>query len=98
MELKSIDEVIAEELKDPEKRRLYEEAQRQDGAAIEIYDRRNDLGLSRRQLAKKSGVSKKVITKIEQGDMDFSDESMQIMKQVLRSLGKENDSSLAYQK
>lgn len=56
------------------------------------------MRLSRRQLAKKSGVSKKVIIQIEQGQMIPSDESMEIMEQVLRSLGKDSNSPLSYQK
>lgn len=98
MELKSIDSLIDEDLKEPAKKRLFEEAQKRNNAAVEIYDLRNQMRLSRRQLAKKSGVSKKVIIQIEQGQMIPSDESMEIMEQVLRSLGKNSNSPLAYQK
>ncbi len=98
MKLTSTDDYINERMKNPEFKKGFEEAQRQDNAANEIYDLRNNMGLSRRQLAKRSGISKKVITRIEEGDMEFTDESMKIMEQVLRSLGKDSNSPLAYQK
>ncbi|HAT54098.1 MAG TPA: hypothetical protein DCW31_02445 [Lactobacillus sp.] len=98
MKLTSLDDYIKMRMKSPEFRREFEEAGKQYKTAIEIYDLRKELGLSRQQVSQKSGISKKKITRIEQGDIEITDKNAKVMAQVLQCLGTEGNSSLAYQK
>lgn len=64
----TLKEVLAEELKDPEFKKLYEEEGRKLNLAYKIVKARHKAGLTQKALAKKIHTSQAAIARIERGD------------------------------
>ena len=75
---------LAEELKDPEFKRLYDEA----GEQLEIAYRLNHLRLERQmsqaELARKSGMTQSNIARLISGNQNFT---IQTLSRVVKALG-----------
>ena len=66
--LKSADDFLEEEMKDPEFRRMYEIERIKVSLAQKIAVLRDELHLNQSQLAKRMKVSQQFISKLENGD------------------------------
>lgn len=80
----TFDDCLQEELKDPEFRKAYEELQPETVLIQALIDERNK-GLTRKMLAKRTGLRKKDIKRIESGDLDMSFRKLQ---KLVEGLGK----------
>ncbi len=78
-----VDDWLAEELKDPHFRELYELERQKTNTILPIIDYRNKHDLTQAQLAQKLGISQQHLSKIESGDFT----SMETLQKVLRFVG-----------
>lgn len=68
MGLISFDDIFEEELKDPEFRKYFVENKIQVEIGVSLLKARESVGLSRKKLAKVTGLSVKNVKEAEQGD------------------------------
>ncbi|RDB61610.1 transcriptional regulator [Gordonibacter sp. 28C] len=59
---------LAEELKDPEFRKYWEEDEAEFQLRLAIIDARNETGMTQEQLARASGLDQRVISRIQTGN------------------------------
>lgn len=59
---------LAEQLKDPEFRKYWEEDEAEFQLRLAIIDARNETGMTQDQLAKASGLNQRVISRIQTGN------------------------------
>ena len=69
--MRSFEEHLNEELRDPEFKKLYEKEERLASLAIAVAKAREKKGLSKKELAQKSHVTQHQLSKIENG-MNFN--------------------------
>ena len=84
----SLNEVIAEELKDEEFRIFYEEEQIKNQIAKLIVELRQKEGLTQEQLAKAAHTTQPVIARLEKGT-DKRTPSLNLLNKIAHSLGRE---------
>src|SRR3989338_6557855 len=78
---------LQEQLKDPKFKKYYDEFGKQLEIAYAILQLRKQLGLSKKQLAKKVGTTQSNIARIESGQQNFTIELLQrIAKAYSRNL------------
>lgn len=82
---RSFDEVFVELMRNPETREAYIEDTPRWDFADALFDRRHECGMSRKELAKKSGVSKKKISLYENADPD-SDPTLSELQALARAV------------
>ena len=68
--IRTFQERLSEDLKDPEFRRHFEEERRALALAIKIAKLREQKGLSQQELAKLMGTSQQAISRIESGEYE----------------------------
>lgn len=83
-ERRFLEDRIGEELKDPEFRRAYDEADVAVRLAIRIAKLRQQRGLSQKALAKKIGTKQQVISRIE--SLDQANLTVGTLKKIARAL------------
>lgn len=59
---------LAEQLKDPEFRKYWEEDEAEFQLRLAIIDARNETGMTQEQLARASGLNQRVISRIQTGN------------------------------
>ncbi len=82
---KTIDDLVGEELRDPEFAREYAEAKEEWSLAIRLARLRRERGLTQEQLAEMVGTRQQNIARIE--DPDYSGHSLSLLRRVARALG-----------
>ncbi len=70
-ELKTIEEVFVEDLKDPEFLKALRRTKPHNDLVSQVINRRSELGWTQRELAKRAGTYQSRISKIETGEHDF---------------------------
>jgi len=72
MKATDFDDYLAEELKDPEAKRLFDEYGRQLEISYKILQTRKQKGLSQAELAKKIGTNQSNVARIESGQQNVT--------------------------
>ena len=72
MKAADFDDYLAEELKDPEAKRLFDEYGRQLEISYKILQTRKQKGLSQAELAKKIGTKQSNVARIESGQQNVT--------------------------
>lgn len=67
----SIEELFSEDIKDPKFLDLYRRQKPYSELIVDVVNRRNELKLTQKELAKKAGTYQSRISKIESGEHDF---------------------------
>lgn len=67
-DIKKIDDLIDQQLQDPEFAQAYQAANEQIESAIALFKAREAAGLAQVELAQKAGVPQSTIARIERGD------------------------------
>ncbi|MCT0010975.1 XRE family transcriptional regulator [Weissella cibaria] len=80
----SIDDLIADQLKDPEFKAGFEAESEKLESAVQLMLAREAAGLSQRDLAAKSGVPQSTIARVERG----SNTSVDTLNKLAHALGK----------
>jgi len=83
IEYPSFDKYLAEQLKDPESKRLYDEYGRQLEIAYQILQLRKKSKMTQAELAKRIGTKQSNIARMEAGNQNFSIEILQRIASVL---------------
>jgi DNA-binding XRE family transcriptional regulator len=83
-ELRTADEIAAEELRDPAVRYEYERTALANAVAIRVIRYRADNGLSQTALARQLGMSQPAIARLEAGDHE---PSLAMLARLARGLG-----------
>ncbi|MFZ2199171.1 MAG: helix-turn-helix transcriptional regulator [Microgenomates group bacterium] len=81
----SLDDLIRDQLKDPEFRRLWEEGEADYQLGRQIIQARIDKKISQRVLAKRAHTTQAVISRIESQDVSTT---LQMATRIARALGK----------
>ncbi len=81
----NFDEFMNQKLKNPEFRQQFEETDREMTAAFALLMARHQMGLTQRQLAKKTGTAQSTIARIEQGNFDLR---LSTLKKIANGVGK----------
>jgi len=81
----SLDNLINDQLKDPEFRRLWEEGEADYQLGRQIIQARIDKKLSQRELAKRANTTQAVISRIESLDVSTT---LQMASRIARAFGK----------
>ena len=76
---------LAEELKDPEFRKYWEEDEAEFQLRLAIIDARNETGMTQEQLAKASGLNQRVISRIQTGN---ANPTLRTIGKLARGFGK----------
>lgn len=69
----SVNDLIAENLKDEEFATLFEEQEMKNESAVALLNFREEMGFSQQELAKMSGKSQSTISNMEQGKLSSFD-------------------------
>ena len=85
MSIRTIDDLIREELQDPEFAVRYAEAKEEWTLAIQIARLRREKGLTQEQLAEMVGTKQQNIARIE--NPDYSGHSLSLLRRVAHALG-----------
>ncbi|WP_461219164.1 helix-turn-helix domain-containing protein [Lapidilactobacillus salsurivasis] len=64
---KAVDDLIREQLKDPEFAELYKEEHSKQVSAVAVFKAREAAGLTQTQLSERSGIPRNTIARIEKG-------------------------------
>ncbi len=83
-QLISVDDVLAEDLKDPEFRELWEKTALARSIALLLLHYRTEGNISQTQLAKKLGVSQPAMARLESGEHNPTFETIQKLSQALQ--------------
>ncbi|MGI6348221.1 MAG: helix-turn-helix domain-containing protein [Patescibacteria group bacterium] len=75
---------VAEARKEKHFARYYTEAKERIRLGVEIYNTREKLKISQQELARKAGTTQKVISKIENGDVNIG---FSLLNRIANSLG-----------
>ncbi|KRL54375.1 transcriptional regulator [Furfurilactobacillus rossiae] len=86
MIMRTMNDILQEELKDPEFRQGYEYYLRAGEAAVAVYQLRKSLGLSQAELAKRAGKAKSTIARIENGNLA---PRLDTLQDIANGVGKE---------
>lgn len=81
----SLDDLISDELKDPEFRKLWEEGEADYQLGRQIIQARIDKKISQRELAKRANTTQAVISRIESLGVSTT---LQMATRIARALGK----------
>lgn len=81
----SLDDLISDQLKDPEFRRLWEEGEADYQLGRQIIQARIDKKISQRELAKRANTTQAVISRIESQTVSTT---LQMATRIARALGK----------
>lgn len=81
----SLDDLISDQLKDPEFRKLWEEGEADYQLGRQIIQARIDKKISQRELAKRANTTQAVISRIESLDVSTT---LQMATRIARALGK----------
>lgn len=76
---------LAEQLKDPEFRKCWEEDEAEFQLRLAIIDARNETGMTQEQLAKASGLNQRVISRIQTGN---ANPTLRTIGKLARGFGK----------
>jgi ribosome-binding protein aMBF1 (putative translation factor) len=80
----TLDEWLAEEMKDPEFRRLYEEADIEMKVAMEVAKAREAAKMTQGELARKLKTKQQTISRIEQGAQNVTVETLDRIARALK--------------
>lgn len=86
MPLTSFDNLLNEQLNDPQMAQLYEQECRRLDAAVAVSRAREQAHLTQEQLAERSGLSRNTIIRIERGS---TSPSMKTLGRIAQALGKQ---------
>lgn len=86
MPLTSFDDLLNEQLLDPQVAQLYEQECRRLDAAVAVSRAREQAHLTQDQLAERSGLSRNTIIRIERGN---TNPSMRTLDRIARAMGKQ---------
>lgn len=81
----SLDDLISDQLKDPEFRKLWEEGEADYQLGRQIIQARIDKKISQRELAKRANTTQAVISRIESQSVSTT---LQMATRIARALGK----------
>lgn len=82
---RTLDDLISDQLKDPEFRKIWEEGEADYQLGRQIIQARIDRKISQRELAKRANTTQAVISRIESQDVSTT---LQMATRIARALGK----------